>query len=75
MSWLFENPRNILGAERAVVSLLAGDVYDRPTIRARLLVFKALYSIVAALYRVAPGLLIRARAPGNPTSGTTREGA
>jgi hypothetical protein len=60
MGWLFENPRNVLGVERAVVSLLAGDVYDAPGIRARLLVFKALYATVALIQRFVPGLL------GNP---------
>ena len=59
MVWLFENPRNVLEVERAVVSLLAGDVYDAPAIRARLLVFKALYAAVSMIQRLAPGRISR----------------
>jgi 2-polyprenyl-6-methoxyphenol hydroxylase-like FAD-dependent oxidoreductase len=57
MVWLFENPRNVLNVERAVVSMLAGDVYDRPGIRARLLVFKLLYATLTLVRRLAPGRL------------------
>jgi flavin-dependent dehydrogenase len=43
------SPRNILGIESALLSLLAGDVFRRSSIRLRLLVFKAIYYISSAL--------------------------
>jgi len=35
----------------------AGDVYDNPRVRARLLVFKALFAAVSLAHRYRPGLL------------------
>ena len=47
MKSLFSNPRDVLGVERAVVSMLAGDVFQaRPVLR-RLRVFRALYALTA----------------------------
>ena len=47
MKSLFSNPRDFLGIERAVVSMLAGDVFDaRPVLR-RLRLFRALYALTA----------------------------
>lgn len=47
MKHLFANPRNVLGVEKAVVSMLAGDVFDaRPVIR-RLRVFRLIYALTA----------------------------
>lgn len=47
MKSLFSQPRDVLGVERAVVSMLAGDVFDaRPVLR-RLRVFRALYALTA----------------------------
>ncbi|HWE71642.1 MAG TPA: NAD(P)/FAD-dependent oxidoreductase [Stellaceae bacterium] len=43
------SPRNILGIESALLSLLAGDVFRRSSVRTRLLVFKAIYYISSAL--------------------------
>jgi hypothetical protein len=54
----FSTPRNILGAEQAVISMLAGDVYRTGLVRLKLAVFQALYGIgvllrpsVASLHR------------------------
>lgn len=46
---MFVSPRTILGVEAALVSLLAGDVSGRSSVRARLFVFKAIYYILSAL--------------------------
>ncbi len=70
MAWLFENPRNVFQVERAVVSLLAGDVFDNRAIRPRLLVFKLLYTTVAILQRLSPGVL-RAAAERRTAAGGT----
>lgn len=43
MRELFSRPRNIFGAEQAVISMLSGDVYTGGLVRARIAVFKALY--------------------------------
>jgi hypothetical protein len=51
---LFRQPRNILGAQQAVTSMLAGDVCRGGPIRARLAVFKLIYTIASLLnFRVA----------------------
>jgi flavin-dependent dehydrogenase len=55
MQALFAHPRNVLQVEQAVVSMLAGDVFDaRPVLR-RLRVFRALYALSAL--RMAPRAL------------------
>ncbi len=46
---MFMSPRDILGVEAAMLSLLAGDVFRRSTVRARLVVFKVIYYISSAL--------------------------
>jgi len=43
------SPRNILGIESALLSLLAGDVFRRSSVRTRLLIFKAIYYISSVL--------------------------
>jgi len=48
MRWLFANPRNDLDLERAVISMLAGDVFAAPRVARRLALFKLLYYVVAA---------------------------
>jgi len=47
MRRLFANPRNAFGVEQAVISMLAGDVFADPRVRARLRVFKAIYYATA----------------------------
>ncbi len=46
---MFMSPRNILGIEAAMLSLLAGDVFRRSSVRTRLLVFKLIYYISTIL--------------------------
>jgi flavin-dependent dehydrogenase len=43
MRWLFANPRNELDVERAVISMLAGDIFGSPAVRRRLAAFRLLY--------------------------------
>jgi flavin-dependent dehydrogenase len=45
MRWLFSNPRNVCGVEQAMISMLAGDVFDAPGVMRRLSIFKALYFV------------------------------
>jgi len=42
---LMTNPRNVLKVAQAVISMLAGDVYQNRLVRRRLLVFKTIYAI------------------------------
>ena len=44
MARLFRNPRNVLGVEQAVISMLAGDVYGATEIRIRLFIFKIIFA-------------------------------
>lgn len=45
---LFMSPRNVLGMESAVISMLAGDVFRQTPIAAPILLFKAIYYITFA---------------------------
>ncbi|HET7844541.1 MAG TPA: NAD(P)/FAD-dependent oxidoreductase [Xanthomonadales bacterium] len=47
MRRLFANPRNAFGVEQAMISMLAGDVFDNPRVRSRLRIFKAIYYATA----------------------------
>jgi hypothetical protein len=38
-------PRNVFKVVQAVISMLAGDVFSNRTVRRRLIVFKAMYSV------------------------------
>lgn len=42
---LFRKPRNLFRIEQAVISMLAGDVYETPQVRLRLRIFKLIYAI------------------------------
>jgi len=44
---LIMKPRNIFGIQRAVISFLAGDVYESGPVRRRVLMFRAIYYISA----------------------------
>ncbi|HEY7930215.1 MAG TPA: NAD(P)/FAD-dependent oxidoreductase [Steroidobacteraceae bacterium] len=44
MQWLFRNPQNRWNLERALISMLAGDLFDTPVVRQRLLLFRMLYA-------------------------------
>jgi flavin-dependent dehydrogenase len=52
MSGLFRNPKNILGVQSAVISMLSGDVYDSWPIRIRLFLFKGIFLIAHLLHRI-----------------------
>ena len=52
MKHLFANPRDLLKVEQAVVSLLAGDVFDARPVLWRLRVFRLIYAVFAL--RMAP---------------------
>jgi flavin-dependent dehydrogenase len=47
MRKLFANPRNALQVEQAVISMLAGDVFDNPAVIRRLRLFRLIYLITA----------------------------
>ncbi len=46
---MFMSPRNVLGIEEAMLSLLAGDVFRRSSVRKRLILFKLIYYISSVL--------------------------
>ena len=47
MRELFAHPRNALQIEQAVISMLAGDVFDNPRVWWRLRAFRAIYALTA----------------------------
>ncbi len=47
MQSLFNHPRNIWKVEQAVISMLAGDVFDSREVLQRLRVFRAIYALTA----------------------------
>ena len=73
MRHLFNNPRNVWQVEQAVISMLAGDVFDNPRVLRRLRVFRAIYNLTAL--RMAPtsfrGWLRRRRQVGVAVAGDT----
>ncbi|MGN6513799.1 MAG: NAD(P)/FAD-dependent oxidoreductase, partial [Lysobacteraceae bacterium] len=52
MKHLFANPRNLLRVEEAVVSMLAGDVFDARPVLWRLRIFRVIYALTSL--RLAP---------------------
>ncbi len=73
MQRLFNEPRNYLQIEQAVISMLAGDVFDNRAVLRRLRLFRAIYAMTAL--RMAPsalrGWLRRRRQVGVEVSGDT----
>jgi hypothetical protein len=47
MQHLFNSPRNVWQVEQAVISMLAGDVFDNPAVLRRLRVFRVIYALTA----------------------------
>ncbi|MBS7458746.1 NAD(P)/FAD-dependent oxidoreductase [Coralloluteibacterium stylophorae] len=47
MRQLFRSPRNVWQVEQAVISMLAGDVFDSPAVTRRLRVFRMIYRLTA----------------------------
>lgn len=73
MRHLFNNPRNVWQVEQAVISMLAGDVFDNARVLHRLRLFRAIYAFAAL--QLAPqafrGWLRRRRQVGVAIAGDT----
>lgn len=70
---LMSNPRNVLKVVQAVISMLAGDVYQNRQVHRRLLVFKTIYAISSLInwreslaYRKAKMARVRSETRLNP---------
>jgi flavin-dependent dehydrogenase len=50
IAWLFQNPRNMLRVEEAMISMLAGDVFRDGGVKWRLQFFKLLYYVTSAIH-------------------------
>lgn len=73
---LFANPRNTFGMERAVISMLAGDVFGAPDIGRRLAMYKLVYYLSSVRrWRETLGYRRnrRRRMQAEFTGGTTRQ--
>lgn len=73
MQHLFNNPRNVWQVEQAVISMLAGDVFDNREVLKRLRLFRLIYSFTALQLapRALRGWLRRRRAVRDDFSGDT----
>ena len=73
MKHLFANPRNAWQVEQAVISMLAGDVFDNPAVIRRLRVFRVIYALTTLqqLPDALRGWLRRRRAAREDFSGDT----
>jgi flavin-dependent dehydrogenase len=73
MRHLFNNPRNVWQVEQAVISMLAGDVFDNRKVLRRLRIFRAIYALTSL--QLAPqalrGWLRRRRQVSVSVSGDT----
>ncbi len=49
MRWIFKNPRNIYRLEEAVISMLAGDVFDSVEVEKRFRALRLLYAVRTAM--------------------------
>jgi flavin-dependent dehydrogenase len=49
MKWMFRHPNNRWKVEQGVISMLAGDVFDTPTVLWRLQLFKLMYTLLGLL--------------------------
>ena len=49
MRWIFQNPRNVYQLEQAVISMLAGDVFDSKEVEKRFRVMRLLYAVRTAM--------------------------
>ena len=76
MEALFAAPRNVLQLEQAVISMLAGDVFDNKAVRWRLRVFRLVYALTALQLapRALAGWWRRPRQVGERFSGDTLQG-
>jgi flavin-dependent dehydrogenase len=77
MRWIFKNPRNVLRLEEAVISMLAGDVFDSADVLRRFQLLRGVYAVrlVAELRESVANKLRRRRNAGTLFHGvTTAEG-
>jgi flavin-dependent dehydrogenase len=51
MRTLMGDPRNVFGVVQAVISMLAGDVYDNGRVKRRLWIFKSIYAVARLFER------------------------
>lgn len=49
MRWIFQNPRNVYQLEQAVISMLAGDVFDSKEVERRFQVMRLIYAVRTAM--------------------------
>jgi len=73
MQHLFAHPRNDWQLEQAVISMLAGDVFDNPAVLRRLRIFRLIYAANALVMapRALRGWLTRRRQIGQSFNGDT----
>ena len=73
MKHLFAHPRNTWQVEQAVISMLAGDVFDNPAVIRRLRVFRVIYALTSLqqLPGALRGWLRQRRAAREDFSGDT----
>ncbi len=73
MQRLFSAPRNDWQLEQAVISMLAGDVFDNRDVRWRLALFRVIYALnaIAIAPRALRGWLTRRRQVGESFAGDT----
>ena len=73
MQRLFAEPRNVLQVEQAVISMLAGDVFDNRPVLRRLRLFRLIYAVNALQLapRALHGWLRRKRQVGESFGGDT----
>ena len=49
MRWLFKNPKNAFRLEEAIISMLAGDVFDSDAVHRRFRVLRLIYGVRTAI--------------------------
>jgi flavin-dependent dehydrogenase len=49
MRWIFKNPRNVFRLEEAIISMLAGDVFDSRAVDRRFRMLRFIYGVRAAM--------------------------
>ncbi len=77
MRWIFKNPRNMFRLEEAIISMLAGDVFDSKDVLRRFAMLRAIYAVrvVANFKDQLKNKLTRKRNAGTVFRGvTTAEG-
>jgi flavin-dependent dehydrogenase len=76
MGWLFANPRDTMGLERAMISMLGGDVFENRATLRRLHIFRALYllrSFASLKQSIASAFARRRQVRADFKGGTTMQ--